>query len=177
MQLFTLALLSSLLALASAQFQFFEQMFNQGGQQQQQHRQPEKQNVPSDSEWYQRNHEAGTIPPPPLSPLLWNIADPWQHTAPTTSAPAPSPASTSHTTAPAPSQPSKTRSNSGTGARCASVKADGKRGRRRGRSGWRGRGCCEELFHVEKEVYNTRLSIPRYWETGKRGGSRAEIRV
>jgi len=65
MQLFFIALLCSLIALASAQFQFFEQMFNQGGQQQQQqqqqqqHHQQEKQNVASDSEWYQRNYEAG----------------------------------------------------------------------------------------------------------------------
>ncbi|KAF7874706.1 uncharacterized protein EAF02_008683 [Botrytis sinoallii] len=37
----------------SAQFQFFEQMFN--GQQQQQQRQP--QDVPSDSQWYQDNYD------------------------------------------------------------------------------------------------------------------------
>ncbi|KAL6722294.1 Long chronological lifespan protein 2 [Lecanora helva] len=51
--------LLSLLSMTSAQFQFFEQMFNQGGQQQQhhQHRQ-QSQNVPSDSEWYQKNYEA-----------------------------------------------------------------------------------------------------------------------
>lgn len=71
MQLSTLTLLSSLLALASAQFQFFEQMFNQGGQQQHHHHhQQEKQNVASDSEWYQRNYEAGTSPLPlPYLPL------------------------------------------------------------------------------------------------------------
>ncbi|ESZ98623.1 hypothetical protein SBOR_0993 [Sclerotinia borealis F-4128] len=39
---------------ASAQFQFFEQMFN-GQQQQQQQRQP--QDVPSDSQWYQDNYD------------------------------------------------------------------------------------------------------------------------
>jgi hypothetical protein len=38
----------------SAQFQFFEQMFGGGGQQQQQ-----PQNVPSDSNWYRQNYEAG----------------------------------------------------------------------------------------------------------------------
>ncbi|KAG9245433.1 hypothetical protein BJ878DRAFT_18391 [Calycina marina] len=42
-----------LLAGANAQFQFFEQMFN-GGQQQQRHQQP--QNVPSDSNWYQEQY-------------------------------------------------------------------------------------------------------------------------
>jgi hypothetical protein len=47
----TLLLISS----SSAQFNFFEQMF-QGGQQQQRH---EPQNVASDSNWYQQNHEAG----------------------------------------------------------------------------------------------------------------------
>jgi hypothetical protein len=54
-----LALLSAnllLIAGANAQFQFFEQMFNQGGQQQH-HQAP--QNVPSDSNWYQENYNAG----------------------------------------------------------------------------------------------------------------------
>jgi hypothetical protein len=37
-----------------AQFQFFEQMFNQGGQQQQQ-----PQNAASDSSWYKQQYEAG----------------------------------------------------------------------------------------------------------------------
>lgn len=44
----------------SAQFQFFEQMFN-GQQQQQQHHQP--QDVPSDSQWYQDNYDRGTFHP------------------------------------------------------------------------------------------------------------------
>ncbi|KAF2483337.1 hypothetical protein BDY17DRAFT_324081 [Neohortaea acidophila] len=39
---------------ASAQFQFFEQMFNQGGQQQQ----AQPQNMGSDSVWYQQQYEA-----------------------------------------------------------------------------------------------------------------------
>jgi hypothetical protein len=39
----------------SAQFQFFEQMFNQGGQQQQQ----QPQNAGSDSAWYQQRYEDG----------------------------------------------------------------------------------------------------------------------
>ena len=43
---------------AHAQFQFFEQMF-QGGGQQQQHQQP--QNVASDSQWYQQTYESGRI--------------------------------------------------------------------------------------------------------------------
>ena len=46
----------SYFTLASAQFQFFEQMFQQGGQQQQQQ---EKQNVASDSEWYQQTYDSG----------------------------------------------------------------------------------------------------------------------
>ena len=49
--------LLSLLTLATAQFQFFEQMF-QGGQQQQQ-QQP--QNVASDSTWYQANYDQGIL--------------------------------------------------------------------------------------------------------------------
>jgi hypothetical protein len=67
-----LSILSTLLlfSLASAQFQFFEQMFQgQGGHQQQHHRQ-EPQNVPSDSKWYQQNYENGTytFPTPSLLP-------------------------------------------------------------------------------------------------------------
>jgi hypothetical protein len=66
---FNLTLLSALLllfTLANAQFQFFEQMF-QGGQQQQQRQEP--QNMPSDSSWYQQNYENGTFPPNPPFPL------------------------------------------------------------------------------------------------------------
>jgi hypothetical protein len=51
---------------ANAQFQFFEQMFNQGGQQQH-HQAP--QNVPSDSNWYQENYNSG------LSPFYSPIAE------------------------------------------------------------------------------------------------------
>jgi hypothetical protein len=43
------------ISVANAQFQFFEQMF-QGGQQQQRQ---EPQNVPSDSSWYQQNYDNG----------------------------------------------------------------------------------------------------------------------
>lgn len=42
-------------SLAQAQFQFFEQMFGGGGGQQQ----AQPQNMPSDSEWYQTQYEAG----------------------------------------------------------------------------------------------------------------------
>jgi hypothetical protein len=54
------SLLSALLVFilpVSAQFQFFEQMFNQGGQQQQQ----QPQNAGSDSAWYQQRYEDGKI--------------------------------------------------------------------------------------------------------------------
>jgi len=56
-------LISALLFIlpASAQFQFFEQMFNNGGQQQQQ-QQP--QNAGSDSAWYQQRYEDGIALPP-----------------------------------------------------------------------------------------------------------------
>ena len=47
-----------LAGLASAQFQFFEQFF-QGGQQQQASQ--EKQNAPSDSNWYRQNWAAGKL--------------------------------------------------------------------------------------------------------------------
>jgi len=53
-------LLGAFATLGTAQFQFFEQMF-QGQQQQQQHQEP--QNVASDSSWYQQTYESG-IPPP-----------------------------------------------------------------------------------------------------------------
>lgn len=48
------ALLLLLLPMVSAQFQFFEQMF-QGNQQQQ----PQSQNMGSDSAWYQAQYEGG----------------------------------------------------------------------------------------------------------------------
>ena len=56
-----LKLLSALLFVVgvNGQFQFFEQMF-QGGQQQQQQA---PKNVPSDSSWYQQNYENGMIIP------------------------------------------------------------------------------------------------------------------
>jgi hypothetical protein len=71
-----LSILSVLLFLLSisvvnAQFQFFEQMF-QGGQQQQRQ---EPQNVPSDSSWYQQNYDQGTSLLPSsqlLTALTWN---------------------------------------------------------------------------------------------------------
>ncbi|KAI9682459.1 MAG: Long chronological lifespan protein 2 [Trizodia sp. TS-e1964] len=58
MHLFHAPALSALLLYtlgATAQFQFFEQMF-QGHPHAHQHQQP--QNVPSDSAWYQQNYEA-----------------------------------------------------------------------------------------------------------------------
>ena len=60
MRLLILTLICSLASVALAQFQFFEQMFNQGGQQQRhQQQQDQPQNVASDSEWYQRTYEGG----------------------------------------------------------------------------------------------------------------------
>ncbi|MCJ1460871.1 Long chronological lifespan protein 2 [Mycoblastus sanguinarius] len=54
-----LLLLPLLCPLASAQFQFFEQMFQGGGGQQQQHAQSQQpQNVASDSQWYQKTYES-----------------------------------------------------------------------------------------------------------------------
>lgn len=53
--------LVALAGLASAQFQFFEQMFSQGGGQQQQQQPQQQQNVASDSEWYQRTYESGIL--------------------------------------------------------------------------------------------------------------------
>lgn len=54
-----------------AQFQFFEQMFNNPSQAQQhaQHS-PQQQNVASDSSWYRRNYDGGEplSPPRPLPP-------------------------------------------------------------------------------------------------------------
>ena len=48
-----------LAGLASAQFQFFEQFFNPGQQTQ---GTQQKQNVPSDSNWYRQNWEGGMLP-------------------------------------------------------------------------------------------------------------------
>jgi hypothetical protein len=83
----TLALFSALLlflSVASAQFQFFEQMF-QGGQQQQRQ---EPQNMPSDSSWYQQNYDNGKITSllPFRSILSFTYANAKQHIAQITSA-------------------------------------------------------------------------------------------
>jgi hypothetical protein len=56
LSLLTAAVLSALTLGASAQFQFFEQMFNGGHGQQQQQR-----DVGSDSTWYRENYEAGAF--------------------------------------------------------------------------------------------------------------------
>lgn len=72
MHILPLTLLLSLTAFASAQFQFFEQMFNQGGQQQQQqhhHQGQERQNVASDSEWYQKTYDSGKPTSFPIASL------------------------------------------------------------------------------------------------------------
>ena len=62
MRLLLLTLIFSLASISLAQFQFFEQMFNQGGQQQRhQQQQDQPQNVASDSEWYQRTYESGML--------------------------------------------------------------------------------------------------------------------
>ena len=48
-----------MIAFASAQFQMFEHLFNQGGQQQQRHQKP--QNVASDSDWYGKTYDGGML--------------------------------------------------------------------------------------------------------------------
>lgn len=149
-----LLLLTSLLPLTSAQFQFFEQMFNQGGQQQpSQHPQhQEKQNVPSDSAWYQRNYDAGTLPPiPPIPHTIpqTNIPYQFQRIAQTTSAPKPSHACTSRTIARARFRRRKRRWSWGRAARCVLVKRGGGSGGRGGRLRGRGGGFCERSWGVK----------------------------
>ena len=111
--------------LSAAQFQFFEQMF--GGQQQhhQGHQHQEKQNVASDSEWYQRTYDGGTSSPsPPLLCWLTDIASRSQPIAATISAHPPSHVSTSRTTAPAPTQIRKTKSSWVKGAQFVHPRVD-----------------------------------------------------
>lgn len=62
-----LPLLLTLAASATAQMNFFEQLFNQGGGQQ--HQQQQQQNVASDSEWYQRTYDSGIPSPSIMSPF------------------------------------------------------------------------------------------------------------
>ena len=52
----TLSIIILLAGLTSAQFQFFEQFFNPGQQAQ---GTQQKQNVPSDSNWFRQNWEGG----------------------------------------------------------------------------------------------------------------------
>ncbi len=102
--LLTAAVASALMLGVSAQFQFFEQMFN-GGQGQQQQR-----NVGSDSVWYRDNYEAGEwtqqCRPGFLSWLTWFASQP---IARTTSAPGRCRASTSRIIAHARSRTRRTR--------------------------------------------------------------------
>jgi hypothetical protein len=131
-------LLSACIMSAHAQFGFFDQMFNQGGQQQQQQQQ---QNVRSDASWYQAQYEAGkSAHIKPSTPHLLTIP---QHTAHTTSAPAPSPVSASHTTVPARGKAPKIKSSWARGLRFVGVKEVGWRASLGGRWSWLGRGCCE----------------------------------
>lgn len=64
-------LILPLLPFTTAQFQFFEQMFNRGGEPQQQR----QQNVASDSRWYQETYENGYFfcPPSSLTSACSNI--------------------------------------------------------------------------------------------------------
>lgn len=80
---FLLHLLLLMLPLSAlAQFQFFEQMFNNPSQAQQhaQHS-PQQQNVASDSSWYRRNYEGGEpfSSPSPFYPFLSSGADGNRH--------------------------------------------------------------------------------------------------
>lgn len=117
MQLLLLTLICSLAGSSLAQFQFFEQMFNQGGQQQQQRQQQQEQNVASDSAWYQKTYEGGTITSSCATSChvavhsKTLILTSRQLAARITSALAPSPAFTSHIIARAHSLLSKTRWN------------------------------------------------------------------
>ena len=54
-----LLLVLGLLSLASAQMNFFEGLFNPGGQQHQQ--QQREENVASDSVWYQKTYDGGKM--------------------------------------------------------------------------------------------------------------------
>jgi hypothetical protein len=60
-----LALLAFYIMSATAQFGFFDQMFNGGSQQQQR-----PQDVRSDSSWYKAQYENGAYSPPQLTLLL-----------------------------------------------------------------------------------------------------------
>ena len=133
----------SLIAISSAQFQFFEQMFT-GNQPQQQ---PQQQNVASDSSWYRKTYDGGNqfFPPPPPFPFLFSTpslfpflsnppeaaaANSHQHTAQTTSAHKRLHACISPTTARAHSPLRRISLNWAMAAPCAYPRADGVRARR-----------------------------------------------
>ena len=109
----TLWALLLLVSLAHAQFQFFEQMFGGGSQQERGH--PGSQNVPSDSSRYQQQWEAGGFSMPfwdsDVMPLEKRLLTANQQTAINIYVPALLPACIFHTIAPVHTQMWRRRLN------------------------------------------------------------------
>lgn len=130
-----------LVAMAQAQFQFFEQMF--GGHQQHQHQQRdhhETQNVPSDSEWYQQSWAGGKLLLEVLVKGSLMALTSLQLTAATICAPAPCPASTSLTIVRVRFPTLKRRLSWVREALFACQGGDSNPAKQRGRSSWQGKG-------------------------------------
>lgn len=146
-----------LVAVAQAQFNFFEHMF---GANQQQHQQQGSQNVPSDSGRYQHSWRQGesrcsfgSMKCCPLGHQLFT--DPgyfWsQLNAATICVPEPSHASPFPTTVHAHTPMLKKKSNWERGVLSACLRADSKLARRHVRSSWPGRAFCDEFACIMLE--------------------------
>jgi len=121
-----------------AQFQFFEQMFNQGGQQQQQ-----AQNAASDSSWYKQQYEAGMSLQQACYANIWLTRHVQQYTATNTSVPLPYHVYISPTTVLVATPKSRTRSSWTMEVWCAYQKEVTKLARLQGRLSWQERPCCK----------------------------------
>lgn len=143
-----LSLLSIALLLAAsvnAQFNFFEQMFQQGGQQRQ-----EPQNAASDPAWYQENYDKGSSLHLCLRRRQLTIA--MQHTVINTSVPTHWLAYRSQRIALARTQTLKIKS-SWVMEKCVSLREDSKLGRLRGKWNWLGKDCYDP-GSVEISLYD-----------------------
>lgn len=150
-----------LVAVAQAQFNFFEHMF--GANQQQQHQQQASQNVPSDSGRYQNSWRQGEFH---NSEIGWEVflhgvnsllilGIPSQLNAATICVPGHSPASLSLIIAHARIPMLKKRLSLEKGALSVCPRADSRLARRHERSSLPGRGSCDQFASMKAFMHYT----------------------
>jgi hypothetical protein len=143
-------LLSTLLSLASAQFGFFDQMFGGAGEAQGQRQQAP--NVPSDANWYREHYDGFKcdryLCPDTLGAFL-SSGQTQEFTNKCLTSLSPQHAYTSHTTALVHSRPMRISSRRAMVTGSVYQKAGSRLARRRGRSSWLVKACCEETHEFD----------------------------